>query len=415
MARPRTGGGVYAADCKRHGPRACWRIVYYDHTGTRRFQRVHGVSKPDAREVWSQLSAQALLEQSGAATPAERVTLRDYARDVYLPDLEQSGLKMSTVEKRIEVLETHVIPLLGGLRLSELSTAAIQKLRGARVKRGPRKGEAVSPSTLHGLDRALSALVHHAAARGYFGERAQREEEQGRWMKPWRSLPAPPAQVRPQLAELADFSRVIRAALDEGGLRLGAAFVLAAVAGLRRGELSRVDRGHVTMHPDGAIDLLVVMEKTGSIRPAHLRGAPAELLRQYIDSLGELAPGDPIFPATRRTRIRTGKRSFRIASEPGDRMRGYVVSDAQWARVKARAGLPEGFRFHDLRGAVAKFLSGHLAEADVQRVMGHESAQTTRIYLKTTRDGALSRGAAVFAQLQLFDDEQPEQPEEAAE
>lgn len=401
MARPRTGGGVYPAECKRHGTRACWRIVYYDHTGTRRFQRVHGVSKPEAREVWQHLSAQALLEQAGAAMPAERVTVRDYARDIYLPDLEASGLKMSTVEKRIEVLETHILPMLGALRLSELSTSAIQKLRQARVKRGPREGELVSPSTLHGLDRALSAMVHHAAARGYFGDRAQREEEQGRWVKPWRSIQAPKAQVRPQLASLDDFGRVIRAAVEEGGLRLGAAFVLAAVAGLRRGELGRVNRGHVTLGADG-VDLLVTMEKTGTVRPAHLRGEAAELIRQYVESLGDIGPGEPIFPSTRRTRIRTGKHSFRIASEPGDRMRGYVVSDAQWARVRARAALPENFRFHDLRGAMAKYLSAHLAEADVQRAMGHESPTTTRIYLRTTRDAALQRAAEAFAQLQLF-------------
>lgn len=417
MPRPRTGAALYESRCARHGGR-CWRGVYYDADGRRRETQLHSMAKPDARRVVERLAAEAALDQAGVTCRAERMTLADYVRDVYLPDIERSDLASSTVTKKAEQLRDHILPALGRLRLVELTTEAVHgALRRRRVLRGPRQGEALSAQTLHSLDRVLSAVVHHAAARGYFGPAAERDEARGAWRKPWKSVRKPRPQVRAML-DRAELARVVDAAREVGGLRLASAVLLALAAGARRGELAEIKRGHVRPVSTGAapaVDIIIPEPKKGGVRPAYLEGAPARLLMAYLASTAG-APDEPLFPATVTSRIKrkVGRRWEVVTrSRAGDPMRSYVVSDLQWERIRERAELPPGFRFHDLRGAFAKLLSTELAEADVQRALGHERAETTRIYTRTTRDAALKRAGAVLAQLPLafdgasFDEEAP--------
>lgn len=414
MARPRTGASLARSKCTRHGGR-CYRGLYYDHAGKRREMQIHALSKPDARRVVEQVAAIAALDQAGITTRAERTTLAEYARGVYMRDIESDGgVAESTAIKKMEQLEDHILPALGHLTLAELSTETVHAgLRRRRSLRGPRAGQPLAQSTLHGLDRVLSAVVHHAALRGYYGDKAKTEEERGQWRKPWRGIGKPKAKVRPSL-DREELARVVRAADEVGGPRIAAAVLLAAAAGVRRGELQKIRRGHLRRDANGDYDVLIPEPKKDTVRAAYLTGAPARVIEAY---LAQPAPSDaadaPLFPVTRTIRgaRREGRRIVTApVSREGEEMRSYVVSDTQWARIKERAELPPEFRFHDLRGAFAKLLSTELSEADVQRAMGHERAETTRIYTRTTRDGALRRAGEVLAQLPLFGE-----PEEAAE
>lgn len=407
VARPKTGGGVYPLhDCDRHGGK-CWRVVYYDHAGQRRFQRLHGCTKPEAREAWMQLSSAALAEQVGARVPAERVTVAGYYRAVYSTWLDRdSGLAETTVVKRHQHFRDHLLPALGTLKLAELTTESVQRLRRRRVQNGKRKGQLIHPAYVAGLDRTLTAMAHHAAERGYFGERARLEEEQGRWRKPWKSIrePEPPPRIDITAHELAS---LIREAEAMGGLRLAAVVLFSVTTGARRGELRELRREHIRPvqgKPYGeAWDILVPQPKVGEPRAAYVQGAPARMLARYLDTLPDETPW--VFPATRsaRTRVGTGRRSHVVVrTRAGDQMRSYPLHDEQWRRLRERMGWPDGVRVHDLRGAYMRLLHQMgLSEHDVQRVIGHRSIDTTRRYLRTARTGSLVRAAEIVGALPL--------------
>ena len=66
-----------------------------------------------------------------------------------------------------------------------------------------------------------------------------------------------------------------------------------------------------------------------------------------------------------------------------------------WQKARARAGLPEGFRFHDLRHTGNMWAAGTGANLrELMERMGHSSTRAALIYLHAQADGdaAIARG-----------------------
>jgi integrase len=67
-----------------------------------------------------------------------------------------------------------------------------------------------------------------------------------------------------------------------------------------------------------------------------------------------------------------------------------------WSRIRDKAGIPKGFRFHDLRHTFASYLasSGEVDLYTLQKLLNHQTAQMTQRYAHLS-DKALRRGANV--------------------
>ena len=71
-----------------------------------------------------------------------------------------------------------------------------------------------------------------------------------------------------------------------------------------------------------------------------------------------------------------------------------------WPRIRAAAGIPKAFRFHDLRHTYASYLasSGEVQLYTLQRLLGHKTAAMTQRYAHLS-DRTLRAGAEVLSSI----------------
>ena len=154
----RSGGGVYDDG-------ACWRLVWYDHEGARRFKRLRKTDCPGikaAREVRAVIAQRAIEEQLGIALPADRMTVAEYWDKVFRPD-QQTELKESTWTKHEERFELHIRRPLGALPLARLSSDTIGA--AMRAARNRKSGKRLGEWPVYLCHKTLSRLVHLLALR----------------------------------------------------------------------------------------------------------------------------------------------------------------------------------------------------------------------------------------------------------
>jgi integrase len=240
------------------------------------------------------------------------------------------------------------------------------------------------PNAVRTIERRLSAIAWNCAQRGQPLDRADRHIAEV--MSGIRRRHArPPDQKEAVLAE--DLMRMV-ATLDHGlrGLRDRAILLIGFAGGLRRSEITGLDRGpDQTEEGAGWIEfldqglLIRVRGKTGWREIEVGRGSsdstcPVVALQTWL-KLGRIAHG-PLF-----------RRIARGGKEAGsDRL-----TDRHVARLVKRSALAGGvrgdlseaerrqkFSGHSLRAGLAT--AAQADERDVQRQLGHASAEMTRRY-----------------------------------
>ncbi len=144
---------------------------------------------------------------------------------------------------------------------------------------------------------------------------------------------------------------------------------------------------------DGTQFVLRFSEKGGKARSIPVRHNLQQYLQEYLRSAGlETGPKDsPLFRTGRVVRSVAEVRGSETGQNPGtDRTRMTALNDDAMSgvdicrMVKRRlktAGLPGGISPHSFRGCVATdLLSNGVALEDVQHLLGHADARTTRLY-----------------------------------
>jgi integrase len=155
-------------------------------------------------------------------------TLAMFVRDDWLPAI-RGTVRSSTFESYQSNLELHVLPTLGGNRLSEITPERLNALYGNLLAAGFRKGKAdeeprgLSPRTV----RYVHTIVQRALKDAVLWDRIARNPAE---------RATPPEQVRGERAvwsssQLREFIDHVR---DD---RLFAAWLLACTTGMRRGEV----------------------------------------------------------------------------------------------------------------------------------------------------------------------------------
>jgi integrase len=281
-----------------------------------------------------------------ASQRAGRVLLRDYAEQRWLP--AQVHLRPNTQDLYRQHLKNHVLPAFG--------TRAVGTLRRPDMKAFVAElSTKLAPATVHTVYGVLRSIMQSAV------------DDEVIPANPCSRVPLP--RVDPRVIDPLAPEAVL-ALMDAITPRYRVSVLLAAGAGLREGEalgllVARIDflrrRIHVEQQltGDGTAPLLSPLKTRASRRIVPVDDVVLEGIAEHIR---KFPPSPEGFLITNRLRKPVRRSSF------GNR----------WKLAAAKAGLPKGTRFHDLRRFYASTLvAANLHPKTIRARLGHASIVET--------------------------------------
>lgn len=323
-------------------PDGKWRARHRDPSGkelARHFER-----RVDA-ERWITSTEHSKLTGAYVDPAAGKVTLRDYAERWRAAQVHRP----STAVQVEGNLRTHVYPTFGERPLVSIRPSEVQAwVRGLT--------DVLAPGTVELVYRYLASILRAAVADRLIVR------------TPCEGVKLPKkhrAQVAPLPVE------GVEALVDAMPGRYRAMVVLAAGTGLRQGEcfgltVDRVDFLRRSLMVDrqlslvsGDVPKLAPPKTEASIRRVPLPTVVVDALARHLAD------------------FRPGEDGLVFTSQRGEPIRRPRFSE-DWRPAVARAGLPVGTRFHDLRHFYASLLIRHGESVKVvQARLGHASAAET--------------------------------------
>ena len=324
----------------------------------------------------------------GSWRPDQPLTVKQLLEEHWLPAQQTRGLRPATIAQYRLVVDFWLVPHIGGLRVSELTPAIVQKLveklRSTKSSAGRSGLSARSTQLAIGTLKAACAWAVEAGLLG---------------RNPVAGVRRPRAETRQMTAWSAeDARRFLSATADDP---MAPAFALLLTRGLRRGEAAGLRWE--------AVDL---------------DGGTAQIVRtrvvvdgRAIDSTPKTAAGRRSIPLdatllrllrAHRSRQGAEKLAAGIAYEDS----GWIFCDAlgrayhpdhfsaRFEALRAQHGLP-AIRLHDLRHTAASImLASGVPVKVVSELMGHASPTITlSIYAHVLPGMAEEAGAALSASL----------------
>jgi integrase len=224
--RTRGEGSVFLRGQKDIGGRGLWvlQLSSQGADGKRKRNRVTYRGTEDEAKL--ELQRLRLRTADGSSDPTNE-TIRDFLLERWLPTI-RSDVALRTYLRYQRIVELHLVPALGSLRLSRLTTAHVEAakqhwLREGCARTDHRKGQALAPRTvLHHL-RVLHNALEMAVRWGLVSRNAS-------------SRVQAPRPQRPSARALngAEAAALLKAAK---GTIMFAPLVVALTTGVRRGEL----------------------------------------------------------------------------------------------------------------------------------------------------------------------------------
>ena len=313
---------------------------------------------------------QAQVECSRLITEMERGTYLEPDKtslaqflDIWLADV-RPRVSPKTIERYEQICRRNIIPLLGGAILAKLKPAQISTALTKALASGRRKGgSALSPRTVHHMHVVLKSALTQAVR--------------------WEMLTRNPSEaVKPPKVERATMHTYdmeqTAAMLDAlRGTRMLVPVMLAAICGMRRGEIAALQWGRVDI--EGA-QLAVTHSaeqtkagvryktpKSGRARTLALSATVVQELRAH-----KLRQAEELL----RLGVRQTKSTFVCAREDGAPLQPNSLT-IYWARLATILPLPR-IRFHDLRhGAATHMLSLGIHPKIASERLGHARVGTT--------------------------------------
>lgn len=311
--------------------------------------------------------------------------------DTWLHALETQGRRVSTLNGYRTTMDRYVLPRLGARRLQDLRVADLDELYAELLRAGGVSGGPLSMTTVHHVHTLVGKLLHDAERKGLLVRNVARladapsmaaARDRAPDMKVWSP------------DELGRFLRYVE------NYRAGAIIHLAAMTGMRRGELvalrwSAVDltRGTVDVRAAATVlrgvETIAVPKTKRSRRTIDLDQRTVSVLKRHRatqrEELFELGMTSPI-----------DDRVF--TNEVGDPIRPNSVGQA-FARLVATSGLPP-IRLHDLRHTHASHLLAAGVNAKVvSERLGHSSVSFTLDTYGHVMPGQQSEAAEAAAAL----------------
>ena len=328
--------------------------------------------------------AQARAERRAMIEQAERdaVTLAQWAEE-WLEHLDEKGGAESSIVTHRSVLRAHVLPVLGEVRLIDISPEDVDDLiaevRARPSKRNPKaKANGVAPNVL----RTLRACLNVAVKRGLIPVSPVRAEAPTRRVRP--ADPdgdvATPAEIVAMTQAMPEHLRIAIPLAAWCSLRLG------EVLGLQRGDLQHLgDPDRAVLHVRRQVNSKapgapLTQPKADSVRSI---ATPSFMLEALLEHLGKHVGAGrdaPVLTHPKRKRERVSQ----------------TTVDRHWRAARAAAGRPT-FRFHDLRHTgLTMYAQQGATLAELLHRGGHTDVSVALRYQHATaeRDRALTKRLA---------------------
>lgn len=303
-----------------------------------------------------------------------RITVGWYLRDWC--DQVEHQLKPSTVRGYRDIITNRVVPQLGDLRLVELTSADLARLYKQLRTSGGRKNKGLSETSIQHTHVTIRKALEDAV-RGAHGPRLLVRNPADDVSRPKRG------HTEMQTWSAEQVAQFLAATRDD---RLGAAYLLAVLTGLRRGELCGLRWDDI----DLAAGQLAVRRARVAAGYEVSEGTPKSGRARTV------AISTATIAALRRHRARQAGEQLAwgaayvdsgvvLTRENGEPLHPQTLSQAFERRV-AHLGL-ERIRFHDLRHTSATLaLHAGVHPKVVQERLGHASIGITLdIYSHVTK------------------------------
>ena len=381
-----------------------WRISYVDASGTRRHVQRRTKKEADAYALTVEIE-----KRQGVHVPdADSLTVKD-AVQIWLGNAEADGCDRGTLKSYREIANKHVVPLLGGKKLTRLTGPEVVAFKDALLAVSSR---AMTAKAIRHLSMILGeavrrGLVGHNVARGIVVKRPRQDGKRQRLAR------------RAEIPPLDHLKRLLAAAerLGAEDPRLPVIVPIVMLAGLRASELRALAWSTTNLGSSASLTVTQRADRWNDIGPpkseAGYRTVPiGPALVRRLKEWKLRCPPSPlnlVFPATRRDRrwssdrapigygpIKQGSFSglfLKVQVEAGlavDTGRTDTYGQPIW---KARYG------WHDLRHvAASNWLNDGIDLKRLQTWIGHENIQLTidvygHLIADSKKDAALAAGA----------------------
>ncbi len=332
-----------------------WWGRYYVHTLEGRKQKaVYGKTRAETAEKLTKAMA---VRDGGLVYDAGNLTVGEYL-ERWLSDSVRDTVRQRTYEGYAHVVERHIAPSLGRVKLKALTPAHVRGLYRERLDAG------LSTRTVRYAHTTLNRALSQAVSDGLIPR------------NPVTSVKAP----QPRRIEIRPLDREQVCALFEAvsGHRLAALYTVAVTAGLRQGELLGLRWEDVDLEA-GMLQVRRTLSETRSGRifeaPKSGRGRQARLTRKATEALR----------AHRRAQLEERMKLAGLWQDQGlvfPSQVGTALSARNLQRhfksLLERAGLPKSVRFHDLRHTCATLLLRQGVNPKfVQELLGHADISLT--------------------------------------
>jgi integrase len=330
------------------------RYTVQTPTGSKR-KTLYGKTR---REVDEKLTKAKADRDGGLVFDADNMKVGEYL-ERWLVDSVRDTVRSTTFERYEQVVRLHIRPVLGKLKLKNLSPAHVRGLYREKLDAGlsPRTVQYVHVTLHKALKQAImDGLIPRNATEAVKPPQVRREEMQ----------PLSPEQVKV----------LLEAARDE---RLEALYVLAVTTGLRQGELlglkwedvdleARTLRVRRTLATTKGGPQLAAPKTKSSRRTVRLTQGAVNALRSHLErQLKEIDRAGSLWR----------ENGLIFASEAGDPLDRRYVTNHRFKPLLKQAQLPL-VRFHDLRHTCATLLLGRNVNPKiVSEMLGHASIAIT--------------------------------------
>ena len=336
-----------------------WMGQYVVHTadGSNKRKTVYGKTRA---EVASKLAKALSQREDGLVFDDEGLTVKKYL-GLWLKNSVQDTVRTSTYERNEQIVNLHVAPALGRLKLRALTPAQVRWFYREKLDTD------LSSATVHKMHVVLHKALDQAVRDGLIPRNVT------------EAVKVP--QVRRKEVEplSAEETKKLLTTAGEARDRFEALYVLAVTTGLRQGELLALRWDDVDLE-DGVLRVRRTLTRAKgsyslgepktarSRRSVSLTASVVEALRAHLDrQLEEI------------DRVGSGYQDGGLvfATERGTVVNPSNLRRRSFAPLLGRAKLP-GIRFHDLRHTCATLLlAKNVNPKVVSEMLGHASIAIT--------------------------------------
>jgi integrase len=360
-----------------HEEKKCYRgdiSLGYTPSGKRRRKTVYGPTIADVQDKFKKLRAEL---ENGVEAPA-KYTVRDAVRDWLTRGL--IGRDPRTIEKNRILAETHVIPLLGAVKLRELTADHVDDWLADRKN-------VLATRSLKDTHAVLRRAIQHAQRRNKVLRNVAElvDIPEGRIGRPSKAMPLEQAQAVMEASKKT---------------RLHAYFVLSLLTGVRTEEARALTWDRVHLEKEGGIpphvEVWRSVRKGGDTKTKKSRrtlALPEEVVRVLIEHREK----QQVIRARAIAKQRWTENNLVFCNRNGGPLTAQTVRRTLTAALRL-AGLPPEWTPRELRHSFVSLMSANGASIElISRLVGHRSTTVTETVYRHELRPMITEGAEIIS------------------